>query len=114
MIDKREVERFDLSLEAFVLADHDPPKTQPRMLMTRDVSMNGVYLLTDEPFPIGTEVKVDVVLPLQSLMHSANQKALIKASGAVLRTDGEGMAIRFDENSRFLPFSEDKLVSAWY
>ena len=113
MIDKRQVERFDLNLETFVLANHDTPKTQPQMLMTRDVSMNGVYLLTDEPFPIGTEVKVDVILPLESLMPSVNQKALIKASGEVLRTDGKGMAIRFDENSRFLPFSEDKLVSAW-
>ena len=113
MIDKREVERFDLNLEAYVLANGDSPETQPRMLMTRDVSMNGTYLLTAEPFPIGTEVKVDVILPLESRMHNVNQKALIKASGSVLRTDGEGMAIRFDENSKFLPFSEEKLVSTW-
>jgi hypothetical protein len=111
MIDKRAVERFDLNLEAYVLANGEPFTNQPQVLTTRDVSMNGAYLLTDKPFPIGTEVKIDVILPLESLMHGVKQKALIKACGSVLRTDSEGMAIRFDENSKFLPFSEDKLVS---
>jgi hypothetical protein len=34
VIDKREVERFDLNLEAYVLANSDPHQTQPRILMT--------------------------------------------------------------------------------
>ena len=109
MIEKRAVERFDLNLEAYVATAGDLPKVHPQRLMTRDVSMNGAYLLTKKPLPIGTKVKVDVILSLESLPPSQTQKALIKASGAVMRTDGDGMAIRFDENSKFLPFNADKL-----
>ena len=108
MMEKRKVERFDLNLEAFVLAAGESSKKKPSRLMTRDVSMNGAYLLTPEPLPIGTKVKVDVILSLGGLAPSETQKALIQASGSVLRTDSEGMAIRFDDNSRFLPYSESK------
>ena len=107
-MEKRQVERFDLNLEAFVLVAGESSKKKPFRLMTRDVSMNGAYLLTPEPLPIGTKVKVDVILSLGGIAPSETQKALIQASGAVLRTDHEGMAIRFDDNSKFLPYSESR------
>ena len=108
-MEKRAVERFDLNLEAYVTSAGGNPKAKPQRLMTRDVSMNGAYLLTQKPLPIGTKVKVDVILSLESLSPGQTRKALIKASGAVMRTEGDGMAIRFDENSRFLPYCADKL-----
>jgi hypothetical protein len=109
VVEKRDVERFDLNLEAYVLVDGASPDAQAQSLMTRDVSMNGAYLLTPTPLPLGTKVNVDVILSLEGLTPRETRKALIKASGAVLRTDSKGMAIRFDENSKFLPFAEDKL-----
>ena len=104
-MEKRKVERFDLNLEAFVRVAGQSSHTKPTRLMTRDVSMNGAYLLTPEPLPIGTKASVDVILSLRGLTPSETRKALIEASGTVLRTDSEGMAIRFDEKSRFLPYS---------
>ncbi len=108
MLEKRQVERFDLNLEAHLLVAGESPDIQASRLMTRDVSMTGAYLLTPEPLPIGTKVNVDVILSLGGTAPSETRKGLIKASGAVLRTDSEGMAIRFDENSKFLPYSGTK------
>ena len=116
MIEKRQVERFDLKLEAYVVRSDDAPAAESHHLTTRDVSMNGAYLFTKQPFPLGTRVKVDVILSMEEpklSMEGPKQqktyKALIKAFGEVLRTDGEGMAIGFDENSKFMPFAEDHL-----
>jgi hypothetical protein len=109
VIEKRQVERFDLKLEAFVVRSEDAPQAESHHLTTRDVSMNGAFLLTKQPLPLGTKVKVDVILSMEGAKHQKMRKALIKAFGEVLRTDGEGMAIGFDENSRFMPFAEDNL-----
>jgi len=68
--------------------------------------MNGVFLITDRPLPVGSKVSVDMILTLGGTKKPDAQKAWIKASGKVLRTDSQGMAVRFDEQSRILPLSK--------
>ena len=103
MIEKRKVERFDLELEAFVSIPGDTDPAEKGRLVTRDVSMSGVYLVTDKPLPIGSKVNVDMVLTLGGRKKQNSQQAWIKASGKVLRTDNQGMAVSFDDQSRILP-----------
>ena len=93
MIEKRQVERFELKLEAYVVRSEDAPRAESHHLTTRDVSMNGAYLLTKQPLPLGTRVKVDVILSMEGAKQQKMHRALIKAFGEVLRTDSEGMAI---------------------
>ncbi|MGD1968908.1 MAG: PilZ domain-containing protein [Desulfobacterales bacterium] len=103
MIEKRKVERFDLELEAFVSLPGETDQTDRGSLVTRDVSMNGVYLVTDAPLPVGSKVNVDMVLTLGGRKKQKTQQAWIKASGKVLRTDNQGMAVSFNDQSRILP-----------
>ena len=103
MIEKRKVERFDLELEAFVSIPGEADRTDRRNLVTRDVSMSGVYLVTDAPLPVGSKVNVDMILTLGGRKKQNAQQAWIKASGKVLRTDNQGMAVSFDDQSRILP-----------
>ena len=103
MIEKRKVERFDLELEAFVSIPGEADRTDKGNLVTRDVSMNGVYLVTDAPLPVGSKVNVDMILTLGGRKKQNAQQAWIKASGKVLRTDNQGMAVSFDDQSRILP-----------
>ena len=106
MIEKRKVERFDLELEAFVSVPGDTGQTDMGNLATRDVSMSGVFLLTDAPLPVGSRVNVDMILTLGGKKKQNSQQAWIKASGKVLRTDNQGMAVSFDDQSRILPLSK--------
>ncbi len=107
MADKRNLERFDLGLKAFVSLFHGADESDYPAMQTRNISANGVYLLTDTPLPVGTRVKVDMVLSLDELKKLGG-KALIKTSGKVLRKEADGMAICFDKNSKILPFLKDK------
>jgi hypothetical protein len=107
--DKRNVERFDLDLKAFVSEFDDTDESKSCAMQTRDVSTNGVFLFTDTPLPVGTRVKVDMVLALDELKKIGG-KALIKTSGKVLRMEAGGMAICFDRNSKILPFSKEKMI----
>ena len=106
MIEKRKVERFDLQLEAFVSLPGSASRTEPNSMVTRDLSMSGVFLITDAPLPVGSKVCVDMILSLEGQKKHSAQKAWIKASGKVLRTDKEGMAVAFDDQSRILPLSK--------
>ncbi|CAB1061476.1 hypothetical protein D1BOALGB6SA_6249 [Olavius sp. associated proteobacterium Delta 1] len=109
MADNRSVERFDLGLEAFVSVSNDSDKSDSLAMQTRDISSNGVYLLTETPLPVGTKVKVDMILSLDELKKLGG-KALIKTSGEVLRTESDGMAICFDRNSRIVPLSSKQVT----
>ena len=108
MAENRSVERFDLDLKAFVSVSDDTNESNSLTMQTRDISTNGVYLLTENPLPIGTKVKVDMVLSLDELKKLGG-KALIKTSGEVLRTESGGMAVCFDRYSRIMPFTSNKV-----
>ena len=106
VIEKRKVERFDLELEAFVSIPGETERTDMGNLVTRDVSMSGVYLLTKAPLPVGSKVNVDMILTLGGRNNQNAQQAWIKASGIVLRTDKQGMAVSFNDQSRILPLTK--------
>jgi len=107
--ENRSVERFDLGLKAFVSVFDEADKSDALAMQTRDISTNGAYLLTESPLPVGTKVRVDMILSLDELKKLGG-KALIKTSGQVLRAESDGMAIYFDRNSRIVPFSSNNTL----
>jgi len=62
--------------------------------------------MTEKPLPVGSKICVDMILTLEGRTKQGAQQAWIKASGKVLRTDNEGMAVGFDNQSRILPLSK--------
>jgi len=107
--EKRKVERFDLNLKAYVTETDGSLPARAASLVTRDISMSGAFLITDHPLPAGAKVSVDLILSLIDLKKQGARTALIKVTGEVLRKEPEGMAICFENNSKIMPFSKDKL-----
>lgn len=105
MIERRKTERFALSVQASVSVNSGGQSKSPVSLTTKDISLNGAYFMTPNPLPVGTKVDVDMLLKLGDVTSTGAKKALVKASGAVYRIDPSGMVIRFDEDSKILPFS---------
>jgi len=100
MKEKRRLERFDLELPATIeLLTPDQEKSLINLL-TSNICSGGAYFHTTQPLPEGTQVKIDLVLPLDKLrkLKKEHKKAYIKVTGRVLRSELEGMAICFDED----------------
>jgi len=100
MTDKRRLERFDLELPATIeLMTSDQEKSLVNLLTT-NISSGGAYFYTPQPLPKGTQVKIDLVLPLDKLRKLKDEckQAYIKVTGTVLRSESEGMAICFEED----------------
>jgi len=105
MKDKRGLERIDLGLSATIeFLTSDQEKSLPNLL-TSNVCSGGAYFHTTQPLPEGTQIKIDLVLPLDKLkkLKDEYKQAYKKVTGAVLRSESEGMAILFDKDYLIRP-----------
>jgi hypothetical protein len=100
MVEKRRLERFDLVLPAAIEFINEHREERMINLLTTNICSGGAYFHTNQPLPEGTQVKIDLVLPLDKLrkLKKEHKKAFIKVTGKVLRTESEGMAVCFDEH----------------
>jgi hypothetical protein len=105
MADTRRLERFDLEMPATIESlTSDQEEKALLTLLTTNISSGGAYFHTTQPLPEGTQVKIDLVLPLDKLrkLKEEHKKAYIKVTGKVLRTEAEGMAVCFDEDYQIM------------
>ncbi len=97
-IDERKLERFTLELVASISVTGEGSAEKNIKLNTSDISSGGAFFNTEKPLPVGTEIKIDMVLPLDKLKKIKGKQAKIEVSGAVVRIDQEGMAISFKKD----------------
>jgi hypothetical protein len=90
-LDKREVQRFDLRLHT-VLQKLENRANQLE-LYTRDISSDGAFLCIDQPLPLDTIVELTFFLPVKQKIRSK-----IQTNGRVIRSEKEGMAVRFESD----------------
>jgi len=102
MKEKRTLERFDLKIPAKIESDYEEKILNP---LTRNIGSGGAFFHTAQPLPKGTQVKIDLVLPLDKLKKLKDdcKQAYIKVTGRVLRSKSEGMAILFDKDYLIRP-----------
>ena len=105
MEEKRKLERFDLSIPARIEPMTPCQEQETLDLLTSDICSGGAFFHTSQPLSEGTQVKIDLVLPLDKLKKLKDDcsHAYIKVTGTVLRSESTGMAICFDEDYQISP-----------
>ncbi len=91
--DRRSIERYDLRLLGIVQAPDDGKPAQE--LYTRDVSCEGAFFRTAQPLPVESQVRVTLFLPPKGFGSSK-----ISTQGEVVRSGGDGIAVRFRPSYR--------------
>ena len=83
-------------------------------LETRDVCAGGAFFATDgrQPLVEGARVQVEIVLPVIELrkLLLKNERMRIQLTGSVVRSSGDGVAVRFGDDFRISPAN---LESGW-
>jgi hypothetical protein len=107
--EKRTLERFDLKIPAKIEIGNSDHEEEITDLMTKDICAGGAFFHTSQPLPTGTNVKIDLILPLERLKKLNNDwpQAYIKVTGTVLRSESSGMAINFDEDYHIRPWRRE-------
>jgi len=93
--EKREVKRFDLRLHT-VLQELENRASQLE-LYTRDISSDGAYVCMERPLPLDTSVELTFFLPVRQRIRSK-----IQTNGRVIRSEKEGIAVRFESKYQIL------------
>jgi hypothetical protein len=102
--DRRKMERFDLELPAKLTWTKTDNEHESIELMTNNICSDSAFFKTNNPFAVGTAVKLDVILPLNNFKNVKYKKSHIHLSGSVIRTDHQGMAIRLSKKYKMIPF----------
>jgi len=104
---KRKVERFDLAFPACLSTVDQEGEEVTLELLTSNICSGGVYFKTDKTLPLGTRVKMDLVLLKKQAMGPQDRNAHVKVAGDVIRRDAEGMALCLDKCFRISSISLD-------
>jgi len=75
--EKRKMERFDLNLPALLSIKAESGNTRAFEFMIRDICAGGAFFKTDTPFSVGTDVKMDLIIPLDKLKSGKNNRSRI-------------------------------------
>lgn len=99
------MERFDLDVPALVVLKNNNSTTSKTEveLRTKNICAGGAFLITTDPFQIGTKVDIDVRLSLFDNSVEKEKKSAVQLSGSVIRTDAYGMAVKFDKKFQIFP-----------
>ena len=101
--DRRRIERFDLELPATLIWTEKEKENESIEMMTSNICTDGVFFKTNTPLTVGTNVKLDIILPLDKFKNVKYKKSHIHVSGSVIRKDQRGMAIRLDKKYKISP-----------
>lgn len=97
MIEQRKMERFPGQYDASLFVTDGTPDLAGHQLQTENICAGGAYLKSGKPLPIGTDVNIELLMPLGELMNMPGKEARVKAAGTIVRSSEDGMAIVFEE-----------------
>ena len=105
VIEKRNMERFDLKLPALLSIEDESGYTRAFEFMIRDICAGGAFFKTESPLSVGTDVKMDLILPLDKFKSGEDNRSRIDVSGSVIRKESQGMAVCFDKKYSISPLN---------
>lgn len=98
MEERRKLERFELNTPARIFVESAHHEKVTYELTTRDVSSAGAFLYSPQPLREGVSVRMEFLISLEALERIAGDegRARVRVKGQVIRSDSNGIAIRFD------------------
>ena len=104
MGERRHLERFDLNVPARLVVHNDRFRKEVFETSTCNISAGGAFFETKNTLPEDTKVELDFILPVDNIEKTAGSSSFVKITGRVIRSDGAGIAIRFDKKFKIMPY----------
>lgn len=100
--EQRNAKRYRLEMPAEIrIRDSESEAKVIFNLKTRDISSSGACLEGPSPVEEGTEMEVNLEIPLEKLRNVTSRVAKVKLNGVVVRVSKKGMALSFRDPGDF-------------
>ena len=101
--DNRKLERYSLNIPTRIRPRRPDDAESLFELCTCNVCAGGAFFSTVPPLPEGTQVSIEMLLPVDrlKLVETICGAVRVTISGRVLRSGQDGMAVKFDQNYKF-------------
>jgi len=100
------MERFVLRFPALLTMMDESGNPRAFEVMIRDICAGGAFFKTSTPLSIGTQVKMDLILPENKFKIRKRVKTHIDVSGSVVRKEKQGIAVYFDKKYSISPWNK--------
>jgi hypothetical protein len=77
--DRRKMERFDLKLPTWLTWTGMNKEYQSIELLTSNICAGGAYFKTEKPLSVETDVKLDIIFPLDKFKNAKGKISHIEA-----------------------------------
>ena len=101
--EKRKMERFELRIFSKIRLKSNWHNIDTIELNTKNICANGAYFKTSNPLPVGTPVSLSMKLEINSELKPTSNLMSVEVSGKVIRSEKDGMAIRFENSYKMMP-----------
>jgi hypothetical protein len=103
--EKRKMERFALNLQVLLSIKDESGNTRAFEFMIRDICAGGAFFKTDTPLSVETDIKMDLIIPLDKFKTGKTNRSRIDVSGSAIRTERQEMAVCFDKKYSISPWN---------
>lgn len=108
--ERREMERFPLEIEECRMSCGKTEDAISEELRIENICAGGAFVKTKKQLPVGTDVTLNMVLPLHiGANQFTTKKSYISVIGEVIRTGEQGMAIGFGRKYSISPYPSESI-----
>jgi hypothetical protein len=113
MVERRKFERYELKVPAKVETLARTAGRRKLSLRTANVCAGGAYFCTPYALTEGTKVRLEIVLTFNGKKNARDARnARVRILGTVMRSQENGMAIRFSEDYDITPHTANPDIKA--
>jgi c-di-GMP-binding flagellar brake protein YcgR len=113
MVERRKFERYEMKVPAKVETLARTAGRRKLSLKTANVCAGGAYFCTPYTLTEGTKVRLEIVLTFSGKKKlRATKNARVRIIGTVMRSQKDGMAIRFSEDYDIAPHTVNPDIKA--
>ena len=108
MVERRSNTRYELQVTSKISYVSDGSSIG-QDVVSKDVSSTGAFFMTETPPPAGTNIRIEIVLPISRIKPNCPSDSRMHCEGKIVRREIDGIAVQFTTPCEIIPQNPSSL-----